>query len=64
VCVGCGSVAVAPSPKLHDHAVGVPVEVSLKPTVSGAVPLVAEAVKPAVGGTGERVGVIVSKACQ
>jgi hypothetical protein len=41
---------VDPSPKLHDLAVTLPVEVSDKLTRSGAVPLVGLAVKLATGG--------------
>ena len=43
---------MAPSPKLQAHDVGVPVDVSLKFTSSGACPLVGVAPKPAVGGVG------------
>ena len=39
-----------PSPKLHDHAVGLPEDVSVNATASGAVPLVGEALKLAAGG--------------
>ena len=38
-----------PSPKSHDRDVGLPVDVSVNCTASGADPLVGEAVKPAVG---------------
>ena len=41
-----------PSPKFHDHVVMLPVEVSVKVTVSGAVPEVGLALKPAVGTVG------------
>jgi hypothetical protein len=43
-------VLVDPSPKVHDQLVGLPVEVSLKVTARGAVPLVGLAVKDATGG--------------
>ncbi len=41
---------VEPSPKLHDQLETSPVDVSLKDTDNGAVPLVDEAVKSAEGG--------------
>jgi hypothetical protein len=41
---------VPPSPKLHDQLVGLPEDVSVKATVSGAGPLVGEALKLAAGG--------------
>jgi hypothetical protein len=40
---------VAPSPKLQDQAVGLPEDVSVKATASGAGPLVGEALKLATG---------------
>ena len=43
---------VPPSPKVHAHDVGVPVDVSVNDTASGAVPDVADAVKAAVGAGG------------
>ena len=45
MCDGLCVVAVAPSPKFHDHEVGEPVEVSENCTDSGAVPEVGDAVK-------------------
>jgi hypothetical protein len=54
VFAGFWAVEVVPSPNSHDHAVGVPVEVSVNCTSSGAVPDVGVAVKfattPAGGG--------------
>jgi hypothetical protein len=50
VWLGFCTAEVAPSPKLHDQAVGLPEDVSVKVTVSGAVPLVGEALKLAAGG--------------
>ncbi len=48
VCEGFASIpSVVPSPKSHDHMVGLPVEVSVNWTVSGAVPVVGAAVKSA-----------------
>ena len=47
--LGLCVVLVPPSPKFQDHAVGVPEDVSVKVTVSGAVPLVGFAVKLATG---------------
>jgi hypothetical protein len=38
VCDGFRSVEAPPSPKFHTHDVGLPVEVSVKDTTSGAVP--------------------------
>ena len=46
-CVGLASVLVNPSPKLHRLLVKLPVEVLVKSTVNGGVPLVGEAVKAA-----------------
>jgi hypothetical protein len=45
-------VAVPLSPKVHDHAVGELVEVSVKATVRGTVPLRGEPVKTATGAEG------------
>jgi len=42
-------VLVPPSPKLHDHDVGLPLDRSVKFTVSGAVPDVGEPEKFATG---------------
>ncbi len=42
MCFGFWSVEVVPSPKLQFHAVGEPVELSLKYTVRGAVPVLGE----------------------
>jgi hypothetical protein len=48
VCAGFCAVAFGePSPKPHSHAVTFPVLVSVNWTVSGAVPFVKSAVKPA-----------------
>ena len=41
--------AVSPSPNSHAQEVGLPVEVSVKLTVKGAVPEVGEAVNDATG---------------
>ncbi len=46
---------VAPSPKLHDHAVGLPEELSVKATVSGADPFVGDTLKLATGGATDTV---------
>jgi hypothetical protein len=43
------AVLVVPSPKFHDPVVMLPVEVSVKVTVSGAVPEVGVVVKLAAG---------------
>jgi hypothetical protein len=43
---------VPPSPKVHAQLVGLPVEVSVNWTLRGATPLVALAVKFAVGAAG------------
>lgn len=43
---------VAPSPKFHDHDVGLPLDRSVKFTPSGRLPDVGEPVKFAVGGGG------------
>jgi hypothetical protein len=43
-------VAEVPSPKFHERLVTVPVDVSVRVTGSGAVPLVGFAVKLATGG--------------
>jgi hypothetical protein len=50
VCDGFCDVDVEPSPKFHDQLVGVFVEVSVKATVSGAVPELGEVVNEATGG--------------
>jgi hypothetical protein len=53
VCDGFRTVEVPPSPKVHAQLVGVPVEVSVNWTASGAVPVVGDQVKLATGaGTG------------
>ena len=52
VWLGFCAVDVPPSPKLHDQDVGLPDEVSVKATASGAGPLVGDAVKLATGGGG------------
>ena len=49
VCDGLCAELVPPSPKSHDHDVGDPVEVSVNATATGAVPVVVEAEKEAVG---------------
>jgi len=51
VWFGFCTVAVAPSPKFHAHAVGDPVEVSLNCTAKGADPVVGDAVNAATGAT-------------
>ena len=43
---------LVPSPKLHDHAVGVFVEVSVNVTFNGTMPDVGVPVKLATGGEG------------
>ena len=50
MCCGFCSEEVPPSPKVHAHAVGEPVEVSVNWTVRGARPAVGEAVKAVTGG--------------
>ena len=50
--LGFCAVDVVPSPKLHDQAVGLPDDKSVKLTVSGAAPVVGDAVKLATGGAG------------
>jgi hypothetical protein len=52
VCEGLFTPDVLPSPKFHDHAVGVFVEMSVNWTVSGVVPEVGEPVKFATGAGG------------
>jgi hypothetical protein len=52
VCEGEGDVDVPPSPKVQAQLVGEPLLVSVKFTVSGAVPEVGDAVKLAVGPDG------------
>ena len=52
MCDGCCAVDVPPSPKVHDQAVGDPVELSVKATVSGAMPAVGDPLKSATGGCG------------
>ena len=49
VCSGCCAVAVLPSPKSQAHAVGAPVDVSVNRTGRGAVPVIADVLKLAVG---------------
>jgi uncharacterized protein (DUF58 family) len=49
VCDGFRVVDVPPSPNSQAHDVGAPVEVSVKLTGSGAVPVVGDAVKEATG---------------
>ena len=50
--LGLGSVDVPPSPNVHDHEVGEPVDWSVKVTGSGATPEVGVAEKAAVGAAG------------
>src|SRR5437868_6659779 len=52
---GFCAVEVEPSPKFHDQAVGVFVEVSVNVTLSGAAPDVGEVVNDATG-SGDEVG--------
>ena len=52
MCDGLCAVDVPPSPNVHAQLVGCPVDVSVKATVSGAVPLVGDPVKFATGGSG------------
>jgi hypothetical protein len=49
VCAGFRSVEVPPSPKFHDHDVGLPVEASMNDTASGAVPDSGETVNEETG---------------
>ena len=50
MCEGDVAVDVPPSPKAHEYVgVGLPVDVFVKATVSGAVPLVGVAVNDATG---------------
>ncbi|KUG21008.1 hypothetical protein ASZ90_009248 [hydrocarbon metagenome] len=51
MCAGCCTAEVLPSPNSQSHPVGLPAEVSLNRTASGAVPAVTFAVKFAAGGT-------------
>ena len=51
---------VPPSPKVHDHAVGLPEDVSVKLTASGAAPMVGVPVKAAVGGDPCEVVMVIS----
>ena len=53
MCEGFCCVDVPPSPKFHDQLVGLPADVSVKFTVSGAPPEVGEPVNEAVGGVPE-----------
>ncbi len=48
----CCVLTAVPSPKSHDHDVGLPVDVSVKVTASGATPDVGDAVKLATGAGG------------
>jgi len=48
---------VVPSPKFHTQLIGVPVEVSVKATFNGGLPLTGVAMKEAFNGTGVGVGV-------
>jgi hypothetical protein len=59
VCDGFCAVDVPPSPNSQDHDVGEPVEVSVKLTGSGAVPVVGDAVKDATGAAGPPGGLTV-----
>ena len=43
---------VPPSPELHERELMVPVDASVKVTLSGAVPVVGDALKPATGAVG------------
>src|SRR5262245_1402012 len=52
MCTGCCAVDVPPSPKVHDHCVGIPPEESRKGTRSGLGPRGSPAAKRAVGGLG------------
>jgi hypothetical protein len=52
VWLGLRVVDVPPSPKVHDHEVGDPVDWSVNVTGSGATPDVGEAEKAAVGAWG------------
>jgi hypothetical protein len=57
VFTGFSDVENVPSPKSQDHVVGLPVEVSVKVTASGAAPDVGVPTNEAVGGTGAGVWV-------
>jgi hypothetical protein len=50
VCTGLCAVDVEPSPKFHAQAVGALEDVSVKVTISGAIPDVGIVVKLATGG--------------
>ncbi len=49
---GLWAVEVAPSPNVQDQLVGLPVELSVKATLSGTVPDVGVPLNDAVGGNG------------
>ena len=51
MCVGFSDALVPASPKFHDHAVGVPLEVSRKDTVCALTGAVGEKEKDAMGAT-------------
>jgi hypothetical protein len=53
---GCYIVLLVPSPNVHSQLIGALAEVSLNVTLSGALPVVGEAVKLATGGAGTRMG--------
>ncbi len=55
---GLRSTDVAPSPKSHSHCVGLPLDVSVNCTASGAAPDVGVAENPAVGGVGNDVSTV------
>ena len=50
--IGCCIVLLVPSPNVHSQLVGALAEVSLNVTLSGALPVVGEAVELATGGRG------------
>ena len=58
VCVGFWAVDIFPSPKFHDHEVGLPVEVSVNVTKSGFDPDVGVPVNFATGGGPDSLTVI------
>ena len=60
---GFCAVLVPPSPKFQLQLVIEPVEVSVKPTVRGSVPLVGVALKPAVGAGGGGVLTVIRLVC-
>ena len=54
VCVGYGTADTPPSPKVHDHDVGIPVERSVKPKGCPATGIPAHVKSATAGGVGKR----------